>query len=64
VVPHLEVVIDLLEEDIMVVATFEPLGGEGGPLVAVDHMEEEGMLEEVVHLSKDLGWDFLGTHGI
>jgi hypothetical protein len=48
----------------MVVATFEPLGGEGGPLVAMDHMEEEGILEEVVHLSKDPGWDFLGTHGI
>lgn len=34
------------------------LGGEGGPLVAVNHMEEEGILEGVVHLSKDLGFSW------
>jgi hypothetical protein len=34
------------------------------PLMAMDHMKEGGVLEEVTHLPKDFGWDLLRIHGI
>jgi len=36
-----------------------PLVGKVGPLLAMDHVKEEGIFERVPHLPKDLGWDLL-----
>jgi len=33
------------------------------PLIAMDHIKEEGIFEEVPHLPKDLGWDLHRIHG-